>query len=262
MNVQALARLIATVPCSIGQRIALQVGLRLIVEGRPDATGAFVDYLGAAHTARLVPVLIEAGAPAEFLRQAIRGVVLFDHKSLPGLVKLAGGRRGFAEWCRRAEFELPAYLPEGDVTIARGTVNCTPEENAAGMHWGIGCPGSDPFDGAAFFACGWPHPTVVVARVHRSALVYFVDGVLPYEVLPEDVPTAYEVVTDQDRIMEGAVRFAYHKKNLVCGKPYNPATDRFDQLAAELIAFWEGKGRTEGMAAAGVSRDQVVVPSF
>lgn len=232
---------------SVGHRQAAQVGLKWALDGREEAAGGLMDYLGAEHAVDLVGVLVEANAPPSLLQEAIRSVVLHAHKRLPTLIARAGGRQVFATWCRKAQFEMPAGLPEM-VTVARGTRGVTPDVNAQGLHWSVGSPGSEAFDGAAFFAGGAPDAVVVVAQIPRHALIYFVPGSLPYEVLLDDVPTAYDVVTDPILLADGALRFAYHRRagSMQPGKrPFDPSANAFDQIAERLIAWDEARQRGE-----------------
>lgn len=231
----------------VGHRQAAQVGLKWALDGREEAAGGLMDYLGAEHAVDLVGVLVEADAPPALLQEAIGAVVRHAHRRLPSVVAQAGGRHVFAAWCRKAQFEIPAGLPE-IVTVARGTRGVSPDVNALGLHWSVGSPGSNAFDGAAFYAGGMPDAVVVVARVPRDALIYFLTGSLPYEVLLDDVPPAYDVVTDPIVIAEGALRFAYHRRtsSVQPGKrPFDPDGNAFDRVAARLIAWDEARQRGE-----------------
>ncbi len=232
---------------SVGHRQAAQLGIEWALGGREEAAGGVVDYIGAEHAVDLVGALIEANAPSPLLQEAIGTVVRHAHKRLPGLIVRIGGRQVFATWCRKAQFKMPTGLPEV-VTVARGTHGVSQDVNAQGLHWSVGSPGSDAFDGAAFYAGGMPDAVVVVARVPRDALIYFLPGSLPYEVLLDDVPPAYDVVTDPIVIAEGALRFAYHRRtrSVQPGKrPFDPSANAFDRLAARLIAWDEARQRGE-----------------
>ncbi|MGE7157536.1 hypothetical protein ACQKJ1_27965 [Methylorubrum rhodesianum] len=229
----------------IGQRQSAQIGLKWALDGREEAAGSLMDYLGAEHAIGLIGVLVEANAPPSLLQEAIGSVVRHAHKRLPSLIVRIGGRQVFATWCRKAQFEMPTGLPEV-VTVARGTHEVPHDVNAQGLHWSVGSPGSDAFDGAAFYAGGMPNALVVVAKVPRNALTYFLPGSLPYEVLLDDVPPTYDVVTDPVVIAEGALRFAYHRRTSSVQprkRPFDPSANAFDRLAARLIAWDEARQR-------------------
>lgn len=200
MDQQHLLDFIARSPGTIGQRMGRQVAVGMIAGGRVEAAGALVDLMGLS----VLPALAAAGVPAPALRRAIETALLERYRELPAFIATNGGRPAFASWCRQAAFTLPAELPE-TLDIYRGTMGCSPVEAAAGLHWSLN------FDDAAHYACGFADAAltgviVLHARVPRDGIACIVSTSAHREVVPVEVPTDFEVITDHQRIGDAAVR--------------------------------------------------------
>lgn len=193
MNVQLLHRRIATLASTPGQALAWGMAVN-----RLDAThaAALVDLAGLD----VIPALIEAGAPPALLRAAIETAVTQRHWDLKEVE-----RATLAAWCRLAGFTAPETLPE-TADLYRGTIGCSPAETATGLHWSPRFEAAAWY-GARFAAADLAGVIVLHARVPRSGIAAFIPGTADDEVVPVEVPAAFEVIRDAGRIGDAAVRW-------------------------------------------------------
>lgn len=240
MDVQALYQFVASVPGTFGQLISRRAAVNLIAAGRVDAAATLVGLAGLD----TIPVLIGAGAPAPMVQAAVGHAVFHRYHELRGV-----DRAAFAAWCRRAAFTAPQPLPEM-VEIYRGTMGCSPAEAATGLHWSLG------FDDAAYYAARFADTDltgciVLRARVPRDEIVAFIGGSANQEAIPAEVPTAYEVVTDHQRIGEAAVRCALRLQAL--------KAKGWAETGSEGISEQAAMQTRARMVAAGVVRGTAIV---
>ena len=134
--------------------------------------------------------------------------------------------------------------------LVRGRYRCSPAEAATGLHWSLG------FDDAAYYAARFADTDltgciVLRARVPRDEIVAFIGGSANQEAIPAEVPTAYEVVTDHQRIGEAAVRCALRLQAL--------KAKGWAETGSEGISEQAAMQTRARMAAAGVPRGTAIV---
>lgn len=240
MDVQSLHQFVVSVPGTFGQLLSRRMMVNWIAAGRVDAAASLVGLAGLD----TIPALIGAGAPAPMLQAAVGHAVFHRYHELRGV-----DRAAFAAWCRQAKLTAPHPLPEM-VDIYRGTMGCSPAEAATGLHWSLS------FDDAAYYAARFAdtHLTgciVLRTRVPRDEIVAFIGGSANQEVVPAEVPTAFEVVTDHQRIGDAALRCALRLQALKAkGWAETGSAGSAEQVAMQTRAR---------MAAAGVPRGTAIV---
>lgn len=211
MDTQRLHHFLARVPGTAGDHLGRRMAVNMLEAGRAVGAGVLVEMVGPD----VLPALVAAGAPASALRAAIDAAVVARHRELPGTIVRNGGRAVFADWCRQAGYVAPQEWP-GTVGLYRGTLGCNPAEAAAGLHW------TTRFDDAAFYAARFAdeHLTgaiVLHARVPRSEIACVIAGSAHEEVVPADVPTSFDVISDKARIGDAAVRNVERMNDMKAG---------------------------------------------
>jgi hypothetical protein len=220
------------------------MAVNMVAAGRAEAGGALVELAGLA----VLPALAEANAPAPALRSAIEAALLEHYRQLPGFTT----RARFTAWCRQAEFSVPAGLPE-TLDIYRGTMGCSPAAAATGLHW------TTTFEMAALYACRFADAAltgviVLHARVPCERVAAFLTCVMGNEVIPAEVPTDYEVITDHQRIGDAAVRWAARQNELWAQGGWLLVGGTADSLGRRGAMSTRAR-----MAAAGVPRGAAIV---
>lgn len=200
MDVQLLHRRIAALATTLGERLAWGLAVERL---DADHAAALVDLAGL----NVIPALIEAGAPPALLRAAIETAVTQRHWDLREVE-----RTTLAAWCRQAAFSAPETLP-GAVDLYRGTIGCSAAETATGLHW------STRFEAAAWYGARFADAAltgviVLHARVPRCGIAAFISGTADDEVVPAEVPAAFEVISDAGPIADAAVRWDHHLTEL------------------------------------------------
>ena len=195
-NVEGLQQFVASAPGS-GTVNLRRIMVDLVAGG---------DIKGAAHLVSLVGIeiilaLIEAGAPVPMIRATVQHAVLYCYHDIRGI-----NRTMFADWCRQPGFTTPRGLPK-TVSLYRGTMGLSPAVAATGLHWSLS------FEDAAYFAVRFADTDltgsiVLHARVPLDEIVAFIAGTAHQGVVPATLPTTFEVITDQQRIGDAAVRCA------------------------------------------------------
>ncbi|MEE8630219.1 MULTISPECIES: hypothetical protein [Methylobacterium] len=246
MDTQQLLHALATVPGTPGQHITRRMAVNMIAAGRAIAGGALVELIGP----EVIPVLVAACAPAPALRSAIDTALLVRHREMPAFLASSGGRPEFANWYRRAEYTLPAEMPE-IVDIYRGSMGCSPAAAATGLHWSLNS------DDAAYYACRFADAAmtgviVVHARVPRDGIACIVSGCAHSELVPVEAPTSFEVITDHQRIGDAAER-RHHQLAAM-----KAAGGWFETITTGMAGA-AAKANRARMAAAGVAPGTAIV---